>query len=218
MPRDRTARRGVAARPSRSARSCRARPSPPVNVAIAQRKWAPVSSPEPKARDRWLNFAGRPLCPILPIHGEFVAALDAFHVFGLSRYVLSLVTAGAHEMRLMHHAPGLRSILPDFYVVRGNAHFDLVHVHHDPGLAGLFDDAVPRAAPQPFLLGALAAAPTPSHIGHALTPVPRASLPARARGLPPAGRPDTWFPRDRKSTRLNSSHGYISYAVFCLKK
>src|SRR2546429_3159148 len=26
-----------------------------------------------------------------------------------------------------------------------------------------------------------------------------------------------WTP-DRKSTRLNSSHGYISYAVFCLKK
>src|SRR2546422_7863845 len=27
-----------------------------------------------------------------------------------------------------------------------------------------------------------------------------------------------WRPGDRKSTRLNSSHGYISYAVFCLKK
>src|SRR2546422_6693130 len=27
-----------------------------------------------------------------------------------------------------------------------------------------------------------------------------------------------FFQRDRKSTRLNSSHGYISYAVFCLKK
>src|SRR2546429_6040870 len=26
------------------------------------------------------------------------------------------------------------------------------------------------------------------------------------------------IPADRKSTRLNSSHGYISYAVFCLKK
>src|SRR2546422_5640609 len=26
------------------------------------------------------------------------------------------------------------------------------------------------------------------------------------------------FEADRKSTRLNSSHGYISYAVFCLKK
>src|SRR2546422_5195846 len=30
----------------------------------------------------------------------------------------------------------------------------------------------------------------------------------------PAAMPE----RDRKSTRLNSSHGYISYAVFCLKK
>src|SRR2546422_3993926 len=28
----------------------------------------------------------------------------------------------------------------------------------------------------------------------------------------------TTFSTDRKSTRLNSSHGYISYAVFCLKK
>src|SRR6266542_3706786 len=28
---------------------------------------------------------------------------------------------------------------------------------------------------------------------------------------------DRWV-RDRKSTRLNSSHGSISYAVFCLKK
>src|SRR2546422_5578448 len=28
----------------------------------------------------------------------------------------------------------------------------------------------------------------------------------------------TYVSRDRKSTRLNSSHGYISYAVFCLKK
>src|SRR3989449_6168279 len=27
-----------------------------------------------------------------------------------------------------------------------------------------------------------------------------------------------WINGDRKSTRLNSSHGYISYAVFCLKK
>src|SRR5687768_18244012 len=26
------------------------------------------------------------------------------------------------------------------------------------------------------------------------------------------------YSADRKSTRLNSSHGYISYAVFCLKK
>src|SRR5438128_5609453 len=31
------------------------------------------------------------------------------------------------------------------------------------------------------------------------------------------GRPEG-LPQDRKSTRLNSSHGSISYAVFCLKK
>src|SRR2546422_4645528 len=49
----------------------------------------------------------------------------------------------------------------------------------------------------------------------------RRDLPAQALGMderdpghyatPPAT-------ADRKSTRLNSSHGYISYAVFCLKK
>src|SRR2546429_6494280 len=32
------------------------------------------------------------------------------------------------------------------------------------------------------------------------------------------GRAERGGNRDRKSTRLNSSHGYISYAVFCLKK
>src|SRR2546428_10941064 len=32
------------------------------------------------------------------------------------------------------------------------------------------------------------------------------------------GQGDIRFPADRKSTRLNSSHDQISYAVFCLKK
>src|SRR5688572_31825277 len=35
------------------------------------------------------------------------------------------------------------------------------------------------------------------------------------RGMPVGGDGET---RDRKSTRLNSSHSQISYAVFCLKK
>src|SRR3712207_8190587 len=44
-----------------------------------------------------------------------------------------------------------------------------------------------------------------------------------ALGARPVGRPATPprrppRPRDRKSTRLNSSHANISYAVFCLKK
>src|SRR5687768_17781099 len=34
----------------------------------------------------------------------------------------------------------------------------------------------------------------------------------------PVGEPVDLGVEDRKSTRLNSSHGYISYAVFCLKK
>src|SRR5258707_8455930 len=35
---------------------------------------------------------------------------------------------------------------------------------------------------------------------------------------PLRGRPGAQTPADRKSTRLNSSHANISYAVFCLKK
>src|SRR2546422_6968931 len=55
----------------------------------------------------------------------------------------------------------------------------------------------------------------------------RVRVPARgvraAAGLPvrmgrAAPDPRLRARRDRKSTRLNSSHGYISYAVFCLKK
>src|SRR2546429_6260739 len=43
----------------------------------------------------------------------------------------------------------------------------------------------------------------------------RSRRPCRTgRSAPSPGSPCT----DRKSTRLNSSHGYISYAVFCLKK
>src|SRR2546430_5900134 len=34
----------------------------------------------------------------------------------------------------------------------------------------------------------------------------------------PESRQLEWIARDRKSTRLNSSHSQISYAVFCLKK
>src|SRR2546429_8658220 len=39
-------------------------------------------------------------------------------------------------------------------------------------------------------------------------------------GLSDEGGAGSWLAAfiDRKSTRLNSSHGYISYAVFCLKK
>src|SRR2546429_5477351 len=61
----------------------------------------------------------------------------------------------------------------------------------------------------------------PEHIGCAtpyrfLRQCPAAHLcpPRKTSGPPSVLSPQT----DRKSTRLNSSHGYISYAVFCLKK
>src|SRR3712207_6880878 len=37
-------------------------------------------------------------------------------------------------------------------------------------------------------------------------------------GKPDASVDSSWLKPDRKSTRLNSSHANISYAVFCLKK
>src|SRR3712207_7131106 len=45
----------------------------------------------------------------------------------------------------------------------------------------------------------------------------RAGGDGRLRGVRRRGRGDD-VPEDRKSTRLNSSHANISYAVFCLKK
>src|SRR5687768_18307331 len=52
-------------------------------------------------------------------------------------------------------------------------------------------------------------------------PAQGGDLPAAQQAVQlPLWRRDVQFAprRDRKSTRLNSSHGYISYAVFCLKK
>src|SRR5206468_8182384 len=47
----------------------------------------------------------------------------------------------------------------------------------------------------------------------------RSCAPPRLPNPPPScTRCTSTFSRDRKSTRLNSSHDQISYAVFCLKK
>src|SRR3712207_7417971 len=61
----------------------------------------------------------------------------------------------------------------------------------------------PRPAPQGLRLGAP---------GRGLGPLPRNHSPSQPSE--PAAR----LSGDRKSTRLNSSHANISYAVFCLKK
>src|SRR2546430_4620764 len=50
------------------------------------------------------------------------------------------------------------------------------------------------------------------------TALPQIRLSEAKRYLPPWLVPKQIDIRDRKSTRLNSSHSQISYAVFCLKK
>src|SRR2546422_3713486 len=67
-------------------------------------------------------------------------------------------------------------------------------------------DIAQVSTPKAALLGAIAASAARVPVRVFLA---RGSLTEGASGLKR---------RDRKSTRLNSSHGYISYAVFCLKK
>src|SRR2546426_4876562 len=55
-------------------------------------------------------------------------------------------------------------------------------------------------------------------VGPAGDALDRGRLPPALVGEPPGGRENGKTRLDRKSTRLNSSHLVISYAVFCLKK
>src|SRR5690554_1611584 len=65
-----------------------------------------------------------------------------------------------------------------------------------------------------FTLGGIAYAllATPIYKADALLQVEK-----KSSGMPALGEMGDLFSRDRKSTRLNSSHVRISYAVFCLK-
>src|SRR2546422_4629164 len=56
------------------------------------------------------------------------------------------------------------------------------------------------------------------HYRAAFEPLAHAIIEVDAPGLSSSNLARFTFKQDRKSTRLNSSHGYISYAVFCLKK
>src|SRR5258707_11952596 len=74
----------------------------------------------------------------------------------------------------------------------------------------LFRSSARGAGPPPEGGRALRGGPGPPH----------ASARGQSPGLdrPPRGLADATRDEDRKSTRLNSSHANISYAVFCLKK
>src|SRR2546422_2009669 len=70
-----------------------------------------------------------------------------------------------------------------------------------------YTDALPICV---LVIEAVPRLPTPSGCVASSTAEPFGG--SARRNLPSLPNPD------RKSTRLNSSHGYISYAVFCLKK
>src|SRR3989449_2183660 len=96
-----------------------------------------------------------------------------------------------------------------------------VFVDIEPGTFNLDPAAVEAAITPPTR------ALVPVHLYGQMAALERLQVVARARDLPiiedaaqaiGARRSIEGQWRDRKSTRLNSSHGYISYAVFCLKK
>src|SRR2546422_1146353 len=67
-------------------------------------------------------------------------------------------------------------------------------------------EAKPSPRPEPVAQPEPTAAPPADADAVAVRAIARFNVERRQAG------------EDRKSTRLNSSHGYISYAVFCLKK
>src|SRR5256886_7498099 len=88
--------------------------------------------------------------------------------------------------------------------------------HHHAGAAT--DKTVRAAQPQPFAFADVQQL-AQQRAAHDYRPMPDA-LPAALANLSYDQYRDIRFrpERDRKSTRLNSSHSQISYAVFCLKK
>src|SRR2546422_5410579 len=84
-----------------------------------------------------------------------------------------------------------------------------------PGLMAIRDSGLARAIPA---LGLEQGGGGVELVLCGYHPGARATLDARVGQRRFAVKTFADDPADRKSTRLNSSHGYISYAVFCLKK
>src|SRR3712207_7034681 len=84
----------------------------------------------------------------------------------------------------------------------------------------------PRSTLFPYTTLFRSAGPTPANGAAPPAAAPGAHTPRAAAGTPVSPAPvlpvvqtvNGVGPQDRKSTRLNSSHANISYAVFCLKK
>src|SRR2546429_5168707 len=109
---------------------------------------------------------------------------------------------------------GFPQIAPFFGVGHGNVIFDGPNEDEDFGLEQITGNSADRYKFRSSPLRNAALQPAFFHNG-AMTRIEDAiyhhlDVFDSARSYDPK--------KDRKSTRLNSSHGYISYAVFCLKK
>src|SRR2546429_5885847 len=99
-----------------------------------------------------------------------------------------------------------------------------MHIHHPTTLFFFFNDTATTEIYTLSLHDALPICPwTRSSFNKSWRQAPAAGpvrwTGARARSPSSGSLEASWrTTTDRKSTRLNSSHGYISYAVFCLKK
>src|SRR3712207_8626374 len=96
----------------------------------------------------------------------------------------------------MIRRPPRSPLFPYTTLFRSRARDEPRAVVHPPGLRELAHPGVDDREPRAALL------PRAQAVGRAVVARPRQSA----------------QPLDRKSTRLNSSHANISYAVFCLKK
>src|SRR5690606_32885179 len=110
---------------------------------------------------------------------------------------------------------------------RGKKRRQLLHVHRLPLFLGeaprelkldelMCDAARVQRAPQVQPLQSQVGGRAPLRRGEGAFPFPSFPFRGRAEGAERAGASP--HEGDRKSTRLNSSHVKISYAVFCLKK
>src|SRR3712207_4887251 len=165
----------------------------------------------------------RPTTPIGYTHHEVPLFDENHYLYRHLRSVLVAVFHGVHR-RLAHGGLESLPVLPANVEIPDRL---CDRLHRQPLISGLawhreFGQGSPEVGVRPRGLGVGHAVSDLSSVTRVISsscshssPVKRAS--SERRKLTIAGPSERCAP-DRKSTRLNSSHANISYAVFCLKK
>src|SRR2546423_6076723 len=107
------------------------------------------------------------LSRILPINRIRPAALGTLRVLPPLGKDRARMATGTDHVRLAHDAPRARPLGADFDVTPFDPNFDVMHIEHDVVLLRIFDDAIPRPAPQPLAFRPIAATARPANVSHA---------------------------------------------------